>query len=77
MVRIICILSANVNNKQPHKLITFEGAISKHNWPEWKKAMENKYNSLMKNSTWEVKSLPTKTNIMTGCGVFKLKKRPI
>lgn len=48
--------------------------MSKYNWPEYKKAIESKYNSFIENDTCKVVSLPTKANIITGYWIFKLKK---
>lgn len=65
MVQILQTLSTNIDNKRPNKPATLEEATSKHDWPEWKKAMKSKYNLLIENGTWEVGSLPTEANIFT------------
>ena len=48
--------------------------MSRHDWPEWKKAMKSEYNSLIENGTWEVASPPTKANVIIDRWLFKLKK---
>ena len=74
MVWVFRTLSANVDNEVPDESSTLEEAMSKHDWSEWKKAMESKYNLLIENSTWEVVSPPTEANFITGRWVFKLKE---
>lgn len=74
MVRVLRTLSANADNEGPDEPATFEEARSKHDWLEWKKAMESGYNSLIENGTWEVVSPLTEANIITGRWVFKPKK---
>ncbi len=48
--------------------------MARHDWPEWKMAMEKEYNSLMENGTWELVSPPNGANVITGKWYFKLKK---
>ncbi len=74
MVRVLRTLSANVDNEGPDEPANLEVAMSRHDWPEWKKAMESEYNSLIENGTWEVVSPPTEANVITGRWVFRLKK---
>ena len=74
MVRVLRTFIANVDNERPDKPATLEEAMSRHDWPEWKKAMESEYNSLIENGTWEVVSPPTEANVITGRWVFRLKK---
>lgn len=74
MVWVLRTLGANADNEGPDEPVTFEEAMSKHDWLEWKKAMESEYNSFIENGTWEVVSPPTEANIITGRRVFKPKK---
>ena len=67
MVWVLRTLNTNVDNEGPDEPATLEEAMSRHDWPEWKKAIESKYNSLIENGTWEVISSPTEANVITGC----------
>ena len=65
MVQVVCTLSANVDNKRPDESAILEKTMSRHDWPEWKKAIESsKYNSLIENGTWELVNPPTEANVI-------------
>ena len=51
IIQVLQILGTNVNNKKPDKLAILEKVISRHDWLKRQKAMENKYNSFIKNNT--------------------------
>ncbi len=74
MIRVLCILSSNVDNEGPDEPASLKEAMARHNWPEWKKTVEIEYNSLIENGTWKIVSPPKEANVITGKWVFKLKK---
>ncbi len=51
MVRVLCMLSSNVDNEGPDEPASLKEAMARHDWPQWKKAIEIEYNSLMENGT--------------------------
>lgn len=55
--------------------LTMSEAKRREDWPEWKMAVENEYQSLIKNNTWTVCDLPTGRKSISNKWVFKLKKR--
>ncbi len=63
-----------MDNKGPDEPTSLKEAMARHDWPEWKKAMEIEYNSLIENGTWKIVSPPKGANVITGKWVFKLKK---
>ena len=67
-------LSFNVDNEGENELATLKEAMARHDWPEWKIAMEREYNLRIENGTWELVSLPNGANVITGKWCFKLKK---
>ena len=74
MVRVLRMLSSNVDNEGADEPKSLKEAMARHDWPEWKMAMEREYNSLMENGTWELVSPPNGANVITGKWCFKLKK---
>ena len=44
--------------------------------PEWRTTMDNGFQSLLKNDTWSLCSLPPDKNVVPCKWVFKLKRRP-
>lgn len=50
-----------------------EEAMSSPHAAEWKKAMDEEYNSLMKNNTWSLTDLPTNKKALPSKWVFKTK----
>ncbi len=74
MVQVLRMLSCNIDNEEADEPVSFKEAITRHDWPEWKMAMEREYNSLMENGTWELVSRPNGANIITSKWYFKLKK---
>ena len=67
-------LSSNIDNEGADEPRSLKEAMVRHDWPEWKMAMEREYNSLIENGTWELVSRPNEANIITGKWCFKLKK---
>ena len=63
-----------MGNKSPNEPASLKKAMAKHDWPEWKKAMEIEYNFIIESSTWKIVSLPNKANVIKLKWVFKLKK---
>ncbi len=74
MVRVLCILSSNIDNEGPDELASLKEDMGRHDWLEWEKAIEIEYNSFMENGTWEIVSPSKKANVITGKWDFKLKK---
>lgn len=74
IVQVIQTLNANIDNKELDKLAIFEEAMNKYNWPKQKKAIESKYNLLIKNGTRKIVNTSTQANVILGRLIFKLKK---
>lgn len=56
---------------------TLAQAMDSPQWPQWKKAMEEEFNSLVENSTWDPKiwdTLPSNKFPLSGKWVFKVKR---
>lgn len=68
------ILESNVDNEGDNKPNSVNQAMHHTDWLKWKEAMQAKYNSLIKNETWELISLPENQQVITGRWCFKLKK---
>ena len=54
-----------MDDKSLDEPASLKEAMARHDWSEWKKAMEIEYNLLMKNGTWEIVSLPKGANMIT------------
>lgn len=50
-------------------------AMKRHEWPQWKDAIRDEYNSLMKNGTWILVDLPKGRKPIACKWVFKLKRK--
>lgn len=50
-------------------------AKKRDDWPNWKKAIDSEYSSLVKNNTWTLCDLPKGRRAITGKWVFKLKHK--
>ena len=59
------------SNAEP---LTVEEAKQSTHWPEWRKAMESEYNSLISHKTWVNSELPEGRKIVKGKWVFKVKR---
>lgn len=55
--------------------ISIEQAKRRSDWPEWKRAIDDEYESLMKNRTWTLCDLPSGRKPITNKWVFKLKHK--
>lgn len=55
--------------------LTIEEAKRRNDWPEWKKAIESEYASLLKSNTWTVCELPNDRKAISNKWVFKLKRK--
>ena len=49
-------------------------AEERPDWPEWKKAIDDEYQSLLENDTWEEVTLPPGQNLVGSKFVFKVKE---
>ncbi len=74
MVRVLRILSSNVDNEGADEPASVKEAMVRHDWPEWNMAMKREYNLLIENGTWELVSPPNRANVINGKWCFKLKK---
>lgn len=54
---------------------TIEEAKQRDDWPEWEKAIESEYKSLIKSGTWTLCELPKYRKAISGKWVFKLKRK--
>ncbi len=66
IVRAFRILSSNIDNEGVNELVSLKKAIALNNWPEWKIAIEKKYNLLMENGTWEQVSPSNGATVIIG-----------
>ncbi|SLM34525.1 Reverse transcriptase, RNA-dependent DNA polymerase [Lasallia pustulata] len=64
--------STTYNADTDKPLILKQAQVSPH-WPEFKKAMQQEYDSLIENNTWELVPTPNQA-VLTGRLVFKIKK---
>ena len=62
---------AEIEFEEPQSVVEAKKSI---HWPEWRKAMESEYNSLISNNTWEYAELPKDRQIVSGKWIFKVKK---
>ena len=67
-------LTAGADNADTDKLLTLKQVIAFTHWPEFKKAMQTEYDSLIHNNTWELISTPINQCVLTEHWVFKIKK---
>ena len=68
----ICMMSilANSIGPEPH---TRKAALASTECNQWEQAMQEEYDSLLENKTWEVVDRPTNRKVLTGRWVFKRK----
>jgi hypothetical protein len=71
----ICMMSVSANSlgPEPHNRKT---ALASTEWNQWEQAMQEEYNSLLENKTWEVVDRPINRKVLTGRWVFKRKLGP-
>lgn len=55
---------------------TYEEAIKSEEKVEWKKAMDEEYESLVKNNTWVLVDTPKNESVIDNRWVFKIKRKP-
>lgn len=55
---------------------TYREAMNSEDSEKWKFAMDDEFNSLKKNSTWDLVQLPSNYNIIDNKWVFKKKQKP-
>lgn len=70
LLRALVSQAETESNEEPS---TVNEAKSSTHWPEWRKAMELEYNSLISNNTWEYSELPQGRQVVSGKWVFKVK----
>jgi hypothetical protein len=51
----------------------YQDAMTSDNATEWKAATQREYDSLMKNHTWDLVSLPTNRSLIRAQWTFKIK----
>lgn len=68
----ICMMSVSANSfgPEPH---TRKTALASTECNQWEQAMQEEYDSLLENKTWEVVDRPTDRKVLTGRWVFKRK----
>ena len=68
----ICMMSVSAYSlgPEPHNRKT---ALASTEGSQWEQAMQEEYNSLLENKTWEVVDRPTNRKVLTGRWVFKRK----
>jgi len=71
----ICLMSTSTRilGPEPH---TRKDAMTSTEWKQWEQAMQEEYNSLLENQTWEIVDRPTDRKVLTGRWVFKRKLGP-
>ena len=52
--------------------ILYEDTISREDSESWKQAMDSEMSSLLKNKTWELKSLPDGQSVVSCQWIFKV-----
>ncbi|SLM38385.1 Reverse transcriptase, RNA-dependent DNA polymerase [Lasallia pustulata] len=71
MVIVLAMLTAGADNADTNEPL-FLKQVSPH-WPEFEKAMQQEYGSLIKSNMWELVPTPNQA-VLTGRWVFKIKK---
>ena len=74
IVTVLTMLTAGADNADTDEPLTLKQAMASPHWPEFKKAMQTEYDSLVHNNTWELVPTPTNQRVLTGRWVFKIKK---
>jgi hypothetical protein len=70
--RTICMMSVSANSLGPEPQ-NRKTALASSERKQWEQAMQEEYNSLLENKTWEVVDRPTNRKVLTGRWVFKRK----
>ena len=73
MVTVLAMLTADADNADTNEPLTLKQAQVSPHWPEFKKAMQQEYDSLIENNMWELVPTPNQA-VLTGRWVFKIKK---
>jgi hypothetical protein len=68
-------LIAAVQKVEPYEPQTLQEAQNDTYWSNWKQAIQEEYDSLLENGTWEIVDRPSQ-NVPSGKWVFKLKRGP-
>ena len=68
----ICMMSVSANSHGPEPN-NRKAAMASTEWHQWEQAMQEEYNSLLENKTWEVVDRPTNRKVLTSRWVFKRK----
>ena len=56
--------------------VTVEEAMASKEWKEWRCAMEQEYDALVENGTWDLVDLPPDRKAIDSKWIFKLKRNP-
>ena len=65
MVTVLTMLTAGADNADTDEPLTLKQAMASPHWPEFKKAMQTEYDSLIHNNTWELVPTPTNQRVLT------------
>ena len=68
----ICMMSTSAMTLGPEPQ-TRKDAMASTEWKQWERAMQEEYNSLLENQTWEIVDRPADRKVLTGRWVFKRK----
>jgi TfoX/Sxy family transcriptional regulator of competence genes len=68
-------LIAAAKGVEPYEPQTLQDAQNDTYWSNWKQAIQEEYDSLLENGTWEVIDRPSQ-NVLSGKWVFRLKRGP-
>ena len=74
IVTVLTMLTAGADNADTDELLTLKQAMALPHQPEFKKAMQTEYDSLVHNNTWELVLTLTNQRVLTERWVFKIKK---
>lgn len=74
MVRVLTMLSNDIDNAGSDEPRTLREARQRTDWQHWLNAMTVEMDSLTENQVWELVNAPPGSKILTGRWVFKLKK---
>jgi len=66
-------LIAAAQKVEPYEPQTLQEAQNDTYWSNWRKAIQEEYDSLLENGTWEIVDRPSQ-NVLSGKWVFKLKR---
>ena len=65
MVTVLTMLTAGADNADTDEPLTLKQAMASPHWPEFKKAMQTEYDSLVHNNKWELVLTLTNQRVLT------------